>query len=98
MTTQLEVYKFQAYKQRQAHDIDGVRPVMIPDDDGDWVSRHTAEHLADMLKTANKRIAELEETEVVIPSIWKHYSNSKVAFIYEQAMDDAGVKWRSVDD
>ncbi|OAT58611.1 hypothetical protein [Obesumbacterium proteus] len=35
---------------------------------------------------------------VVIPSIWKHYSCSKVAEIYERAMDEAGVKWRSVDD
>ncbi|CAI0923793.1 hypothetical protein [Serratia quinivorans] len=35
---------------------------------------------------------------VIIPSIWKHFSGSKVAFIYEQAMDAAGVKWRSVDD
>lgn len=35
---------------------------------------------------------------VVIPTIWKHYPGAKVANIYEQAMNDAGVKWRSVDD
>ncbi len=35
---------------------------------------------------------------VVIPSIWKHYKAAQVASIYEQAMNDAGVKWRSVDD
>lgn len=35
---------------------------------------------------------------VVIPSIWSHYSGSKVAGIYENAMDKAGVKWLSVDD
>jgi hypothetical protein len=35
---------------------------------------------------------------VVIPSIWNHYSGAKVANIYEQAMNGAGVKWRSVDD
>lgn len=35
---------------------------------------------------------------VVIPSIWKHYSGSTVAGIYENAMDKAGVKWLSVDD
>ncbi|WP_250870399.1 hypothetical protein [Hafnia paralvei] len=46
-------------------------------------------------------VAELRERQcktVVIPSIWKHYSCSKVAEIYERAMDEAGVKWRSVDD
>lgn len=36
--------KLQAFKQRQGHDIGGVRPVMIPDDAGEWVSRHDAEH------------------------------------------------------
>lgn len=35
---------------------------------------------------------------VVIPSIWIHYSGAKVAGIYEQAMNKAGVKWVSVDD
>ncbi|MGC6229222.1 hypothetical protein VU677_00435 [Hafnia paralvei] len=40
----------------------------------------------------------IECQTVVIPSIWKHYSCSKVAEIYERAMDEAGVKWRSVDD
>lgn len=35
---------------------------------------------------------------VVIPTIWKHYGGGKVAHLYEQAMDAAGVKWRSVDD
>ncbi|HDG1666708.1 TPA: hypothetical protein PFE31_000940 [Kluyvera ascorbata] len=35
---------------------------------------------------------------VVIPSIWSHYPGAKVAGIYENAMDKAGVKWLSVDD
>lgn len=35
---------------------------------------------------------------VVIPTIWKHYGGGKVAHLYEQAMDAAGVQWRSVDD
>ncbi|GJK71903.1 hypothetical protein TUM17564_39300 [Citrobacter freundii] len=35
-----------------------------------------------------------EPTVVVIPTIWKHYGGGKVASLYEQAMDDAGVKWR----
>lgn len=39
-----------------------------------------------------------ESPVVVIPTIWKHYGGGKVAHIYEQAMDAAGVKWRSVDD
>lgn len=33
----------QAYKQRHGHDIDGVRPVMIPSDDGMWFSRSEVE-------------------------------------------------------
>lgn len=59
-----EVPKIQTYKQRLGHDINGVRPVMIPDDSGDWVNRHTAEHLANLLLSANKRIAELEKREL----------------------------------
>lgn len=61
MTKSLEAtIKFQAYKQRHGHDINGVRPVMIPDDSGEWVNRHDAEHLAEQLKRAQSRIAELE--------------------------------------
>lgn len=52
--------KLQAYKQRHGHDINGVRPVMIPDESGDWVSRFDAEHLAEQLARAQCRIAELE--------------------------------------
>lgn len=66
MTKQLEVYKFQSYTQRLGHDISGVRPVMIPDDDGDWVDRHTAEHLVYMLQQAGKRIAELEASQLAV--------------------------------
>lgn len=40
----------------------------------------------------------MDKPVVVIPTIWKHYSGARVASIYEQAMDAAGVKWRSVDD
>lgn len=46
----------------------------------------------------NEEAEELRERLVVIPTIWKHYGCGKVAHIYEQAMDAAGVKWRSVDD
>lgn len=42
--------KLQAFKQRQGHDIGGVRPVMIPDDAGEWVSRHDAEHQIEQLE------------------------------------------------
>jgi hypothetical protein len=51
--------KFQAYSQRYGHDINGIRPVMIPDEHGEWVSRHEAEHMAERLKLAQSRIAEL---------------------------------------
>ncbi|MFP2514014.1 hypothetical protein [Buttiauxella agrestis] len=52
--------KLQTYKQRHGHDINGVRPVMIPDESGEWVSRHDAEHLAAQLQQALSRNAELE--------------------------------------
>lgn len=35
---------------------------------------------------------------VVIPTIWKHYTAAKIATIYEKAMTDAGIEWRSIDD
>lgn len=35
---------------------------------------------------------------VVIPTIWKHYTAAKTATIYEKAMTDAGIEWRSIDD
>lgn len=49
--------QFTTYKQRQGHDINGVRPVMIPDEAGEWVSRHDAEHVAEQLKQAHKQLA-----------------------------------------
>lgn len=52
--------KLQAYKQRHGHDINGVRPVMIPDESGEWVSRFDAEHIAEQLQRALSRNAELE--------------------------------------
>lgn len=52
--------KLQTYKQRHGHDINGVRPVMIPDESGEWVSRFDAEHLAEQLHLALSRNAELE--------------------------------------
>lgn len=51
------------------------------------------EALAEELRACKKR-----QPTVVIPSIWIHYSGAKVAGIYEQAMNKAGVKWLSVDD
>ncbi|ELP0294929.1 hypothetical protein RZL42_002632 [Klebsiella michiganensis] len=35
---------------------------------------------------------------VVTPTIWKHYTAAQTAIIYEKAMTDAGIKWRSIDD
>jgi hypothetical protein len=58
--------KFQAYSQRYGHDINGIRPVMIPDEHGGWVSRHEAEHMAERLKLAQSRIAELEARTVIV--------------------------------
>ena len=99
MTKRLEfIHKPQCYAQKMGHDIGGVRPVMIPDHSGDWVSRHDVEQLTELLRQANKRISELEAREVVIPTIWHHYKSIQVCNIYEQAMDDAGINWRSVDD
>lgn len=48
------------------------------------------------LKLAEITLAALtdEPVVVIVPPIWKHYSNSKVAETYERAMDDAGVQWR----
>lgn len=40
----------------------------------------------------------MDKPVVIIPTIWRHYSGAHVARIYEQAMNAAGVKWRSVDD
>lgn len=45
--------KFQAYSQRYGHDINGIRPVMIPDEHGGWVSRHgDADNALTMLSLA----------------------------------------------
>lgn len=66
-----------------------------------------AAKMANMLMLADCAVEELQACKalqmkrqpmVVIPSIWSHYSGSKVAVIYENAMDKAGVKWLSVDD
>jgi len=51
-------YKFQAYKQRQG---DGVRPVMIPDDSGEWVHYHDIEHLVLQLKRVQESNILLKE-------------------------------------
>lgn len=55
------------------------------------------EALAEELRACKKVLSKRQPT-VVIPSIWIHYSGAKVAGIYEQAMNKAGVKWLSVDD
>ncbi|EIV3811494.1 hypothetical protein L8E50_001907 [Klebsiella aerogenes] len=61
-----------------------------------------AQKLGEYLDAAEKRIAELEREPtarmVVIPTIWKHYTAAKTAAIYEKAMTDAGIEWRSIDD
>ncbi|EPO8903601.1 hypothetical protein ACVG9K_005217 [Klebsiella oxytoca] len=61
-----------------------------------------AQKLGEDLDVAEKRIAELEREPaarmVVIPTIWKHYTAAQTAIIYEKAMTDAGIKWRSIDD
>lgn len=48
--------KLTTYTPRYGHDSDGVRPVMIPDDNGQWANRHEAEHLAEQLTEAQRRI------------------------------------------
>ncbi|MGH5366463.1 hypothetical protein [Citrobacter freundii] len=53
--------------------------------------------LAEEIQACKKALSKRQPT-VVIPSIWNHYSGAKVAGIYEQAMNKAGVKWLSVDD
>lgn len=56
--------KLQAFKQRQGHDIGGVRPVMIPDDAGEWVSRHDAEHQIEHISAQrDELLAALEKYE-----------------------------------
>lgn len=54
------------------------------------------EALAEELRACKKALIKRQPT-VVTPSIWNHYRGAKVASIYEQAMDQAGVKWLSVD-
>lgn len=51
--------QLQAYKQQLVSDINGTRPVMIPDENGGWVSRIDAEHLAEQLEQAKLRIKQL---------------------------------------
>lgn len=55
------------------------------------------ETLAEEIRLCKNALSKRQPT-VVIPSIWKHYSGSKVAGIYKNAMDKAGVKWLSADD
>lgn len=63
---------------------------------------HMAQKLGNNLDAAEKRIAELEREPaarmVETPTIWKHYTAAQTAIIYEKAMTDAGIKWRSIDD
>ena len=63
---------------------------------------HMAQKLGNNLDAAEKRIAELEREPaarmVVTPTIWKHYTAAQTAIIYEKAMTDAGIKWRSIDE
>jgi orotidine-5'-phosphate decarboxylase len=63
------------------------------DEHGVRVVETLAEELRACKKALNKR-----QPTVVIPSIWHHYSGAKVAGIYEQAMNKAGVNWLNVDD
>lgn len=61
MTKSLEATRpFQTYKQRLGHDINGIRPVMIPDDSGEWVNRHAAEHLAEQMERTKQEKSHLE--------------------------------------
>lgn len=76
--------KLQAFKQRQGHDIGGVRPVMIPDDAGEWVSRHDAEHQIEQLEAQrNELLAALEDTIAMARSL----SDVQNAYI-EETVDD----------
>lgn len=64
-------YTFQAFNCKLAFSRFTSKPraFMMPDDDGKWVDRHTAEHLVDMLKRAEARIAELENREASAPGL-----------------------------
>lgn len=60
----------QAFKQRHGHDIGGVRPVMIPDDAGEWVSRHDAEHQIEHISAQrDKLLAALEDVIAMARSL-----------------------------
>ena len=60
----------QAFKQRQGHDIGGVRPVMIPDDEGEWVSRHDAEHQIErIIAQRDELLAALEDVIAMARSL-----------------------------
>ncbi|EQC1579192.1 MULTISPECIES: hypothetical protein [Enterobacterales] len=66
--------------------------------DGSYVAN--AEGILGLHSTPLYRNAQPAPTArmVVIPTIWKHYTAAKTAIIYEKAMTDAGIKWRSIDD
>ncbi|EOE3279399.1 MULTISPECIES: hypothetical protein [Klebsiella] len=60
-----------------------------------------AAKMANMLMRADyaaETLQTFQKTIVIIPTIWKHYRGGKVASLYEQAMNEAGITWRSVDD
>lgn len=60
-----------------------------------------AAKMANMLMRADyaaEALQTFQKTIVTIPTIWSHYRGGKVASLYEQAMNEAGIKWRSVDD
>ena len=63
--------KLQAFKQRQGHDIGGVRPVMIPDDAGEWVSRHDAKHQIErIIAQRDELLAVLESFSNLYGRLW----------------------------
>ncbi|HHS9649961.1 TPA: hypothetical protein ACTW3N_003483 [Klebsiella oxytoca] len=66
--------------------------------DGSYVAN--AEGILGLHSTPLYRNAQPAPTArmVVIPTIWKHYTAVQTAIIYEKAMTDAGIKWRSIDD
>lgn len=74
MIKKFEVPKFKTYKRRKSfHSTNNL--AMIEDKDGNWVGRSDAEHLADLLQQAYKRIAELET--VKLPSLKQSVSGER---------------------
>lgn len=79
---------------------DDVRNIIGLLESNEWAEHCTATVLGSRLESEITRLVGSTQPGpvVVIPTIWKHYGGGKVASLYEQAMDEAGVKWRSVDD